>query len=275
MTNRAFRFGVVSTPQDDVDRWLNLARRVEALGYSSLLMPDGLHLLSPWASLAAAASATSALKVGTFVLASPLRHPRVAAWDAHSLAVMTRGRLELGIGTGRPEVARQAMELLGMPAASPAQRLAQVEQTIDHLRQLDGDQHTPIMIAAGGRQARALAAARADIVALAAAPLASRDEVALLHADLRQAAGSRFESLELSMNIFVVGDQVPPWMERFIGSDSATLAKHDSLTMLRGTPSEMADELKRRRDTFGVSYVTVNAAFLEQMASVVELLAGQ
>jgi hypothetical protein len=36
----------------------------------------------------------------------------------------------------------------------------------------------------------------------------------------------------------------------------------------------MADELRRRRDTLGVSYVSVNSAFLEQLAPVVEQLTG-
>jgi hypothetical protein len=45
--------------------------------------------------------------------------------------------------------------------------------------------------------------------------------------------------------------------------------------MLRGSTQEMADELQRGRDTFGVSYISVNAAFFEQLASVVELLSGR
>jgi hypothetical protein len=36
----------------------------------------------------------------------------------------------------------------------------------------------------------------------------------------------------------------------------------------------MADELQRRRDAFGTSYVAVNAVFIEQFAPVIELLAG-
>lgn len=35
----------------------------------------------------------------------------------------------------------------------------------------------------------------------------------------------------------------------------------------------MADELRRRRETLGVSCFTVNAVFIEQFAPVVELLA--
>jgi probable F420-dependent oxidoreductase len=274
MVDRKFRFGVVATPQDGSASWRSTARRVEELGYSTLLMPDGLQLLSPFPSLAVAASVTTSLRVGTFVLASPLRPPRSAAWDAHSLSVLTDGRFELGIGTGRPEVKRFA-EQLGRSYGSAAQRLTQVAETIDHLRELDGAGHTPVMMAAGGPKARALAAAKADIVALAGGPLASRDEIAAASAELLEAAGNRGSALELSMNLFVVGDEVPPWVGQFLGLDAETLIAHDSLVMLRGSTREMADELQRRRDEFGVSYFSVNAAFIEALAPVVEALTGR
>ena len=61
---RPFRFGVVATPQGPPEQWLATARRVEQLGYSTLLMPDGLQLLAPFPSLAVAASATTTLRVG-------------------------------------------------------------------------------------------------------------------------------------------------------------------------------------------------------------------
>src|SRR5258707_10648989 len=175
MTTKPFRFALQATAQDR-EQWLATARRAEELGYSTLMLPDGLQLLSPLPALAVAAGATTALRVGTFVLASPLRAPRLAAWDAHTLSVLTGGRFELGLGTGLPQVAEQSVELLGQPARSGAERLAQVEQTIDDLRLLDRDQHTPVLMAVGGPKARAGAAAKADIVPLAASPLASRDE---------------------------------------------------------------------------------------------------
>jgi len=74
--------------------------------------------------------------------------------------------------------------------------------------------------------------------------------------------------------VFVIGDDMPAWMRQFLGANAATLIAHDSLMMLRGGAQEMADELQRRRDAFGASYVAVNAAFIEQFAPVVELLAG-
>lgn len=188
--------------------------------------------------------------------------------------MLTEGRFELGIGTGIPAV-RQSAQQLGLPYGSAAERLARLAQTIDHLRELDGEQHTPVLIAAGGPKARALAAATADIVTLAAHPLATRDEVAAMVADLRAHAGDRAAEIELAMNLFVVGDQVPPWTEQFIGVDAPTLVAHDSLTMLRGNTQQMVDELQRRRDAFGVSYLSVNAAFLEHLAPVVERLTGR
>jgi hypothetical protein len=37
----------------------------------------------------------------------------------------------------------------------------------------------------------------------------------------------------------------------------------------------MVDELQRHRDAYGASYICVYGAFLEQLAPVVEKLAGQ
>jgi probable F420-dependent oxidoreductase len=273
MTPKPFRFAVQATANDRA-QWLATARRAEELGYSTVTVPDGMQLLSPLPALALAAGATTSLRVGTFVLASPLRAPRLAAWDAHTLSVLSGGRFELGLGTGLPAVAEQAVQLLGQPATSGAERLAQVEQTIDDLRMLDRDQHTPVLMAAGGPKARAVAAAKADIVTLAAGPTASREELAGMAAEIREAAGPRASQIEFAMPLFAVGDEVPSWVQRFLGADAAALAASDSVMVLRGTPQEMADELRRRRDALSISYVSVNAVFMDQMAPVVGLLAG-
>jgi alkanesulfonate monooxygenase SsuD/methylene tetrahydromethanopterin reductase-like flavin-dependent oxidoreductase (luciferase family) len=273
VTAQPFRFAVQAAPQD-ADQWLALARRAEALGYATLLMPDGIQLPSPMPALALAAGATTTLRVGTWVLASPLRAPRLAAWDAHTLSLLTGGRFELGIGTGRPQAAADAVQLLGQPEMTVPQRLARVEQTIDDLRALDGEGHTPVLIAAAGPKSRALAAAKADIVTLAMGPFASREEVAGLVADVRAAAGDRGASLEFAAPVFAVGDEAPPQMLRFLGTDMATLIERDSLVILRGTPAQMADELRRRRDVLGISYYSVNGTFIEQFAPVAESLAG-
>jgi alkanesulfonate monooxygenase SsuD/methylene tetrahydromethanopterin reductase-like flavin-dependent oxidoreductase (luciferase family) len=273
MNSRPFRFGVVATPSSDGRQWQSVARRTADQGYSTLLMPDGLQLLAPGPALASAA-AVADIRVGTWVYAAPLRPPRATAWEAHTLDVLTDGRFEMGIGAGRPAV-EESTELLNLPYGSPAARLAQVRATVTALRELDGpDRHTPVLIAAGGPSARRLAAELADSVTLAISPLETSARILDMIRDLRDHAGERADTIELAMNLFVVGEDVPPNLQQVIGVDTATLAAHDSLVMLRGDPAAMADELQRRRDRYGFSYVTVNAAFADRLAPVVDLLTG-
>lgn len=271
---KPFRFAAQGVPGDG-EQWLGTARRAEELGYSTLLMPDGLQLLSSMPALALAAGATTTLHVGNFVLASSLRAPRLSAWDAHTISTLTGGRFELGIGAGLPQVAERGVELLGNPPTTGAQRLALAEKTIDELRALDGSRHTPVLMAAGGPRARAVAASRADIVALGTGPLASRDDYRALADDVRGLAGERAGDIEFVNPVFVVGDEAPPWALSFMRTDMETLIARDSLGILRGTPRQMADELLRRRDDLGISYSSVNAGFLEEFAPVIELLDGR
>lgn len=272
MTDKAFKFAVIAEPTDE-KQWLGIARQAEDLGYTSVLSADVLTAPSPFPALAIAAGATTTLRVGTWVAASPLRAPRMAAWDSHTLSLLSGGRFDLGIGTGRPFVLEDAVKLLGITPSSPAERLAQVEQTIDELRALDGDAHTPVLIAAGGPKARALAAAKADRITVAASPIATREEIAVLVAGMREQAGDRGEEIEFVSPIFVIGEVAPPWVPRLLKTDMKTLIEHDSLGILRGSPREMADELLRRRETLGINCFTLNAMFAEQFAPVLELLA--
>jgi alkanesulfonate monooxygenase SsuD/methylene tetrahydromethanopterin reductase-like flavin-dependent oxidoreductase (luciferase family) len=155
---------------------------------------------------------------------------------------------------------------------------------IDELRALDeqsaaagpgatGERtRTPVLVAAGGPKSRALAAAKADTIAVAGAD-ASREGAAAMVAEVRAAAGDRAADLEIAAPIFVVGDEAPPWVEQFLRTDMETLVANDSLRILRGSPREMADELLRRREEIGYSYFAINGAFTEEFAPVIELLA--
>ncbi|MEV6282909.1 LLM class flavin-dependent oxidoreductase [Kribbella sp. NPDC051770] len=271
MTDKRFRFGIVATPDD---QWTKTVRRAAELGYSTILMPDGLQLLSPFPSLAMAA-AVADIRVGTFVAAAPMRTPYAAAWDAHTLTVLTDGRFEFGIGTGRPGTDEFA-ERLGLPYGTGAERLQQIRETLDHLAELDGDRHTPVLMAAGGPKSLALAAERADVVSIAKGAMTPRAEVRQLTRDLRAMAGERADDIELALNVFAAGDgELPPWTKQAIGVDADVLRATDSLMLLPGGPRQMADELLRRRDTFGASYISINSAYLEELAPVVELLAGK
>src|SRR5690242_17097637 len=121
---RPFRFGVVAPISTDLPTWRDRVRRIADSGYSTLLMPD----VPRW----------------------------MTAWEAHSLSVLTEGRFELGIGTGRPGIEDELRDL-ALPVVPPGERLAGVRATVRTLRDLDGpDLHTPVVMAVRGPRAQAL-----------------------------------------------------------------------------------------------------------------------
>ena len=97
---RSFRFGVKLRDARDGADWAAQARRAEALGYSSALLPDhfGLEQLGPLVGAMAAACATRRLRVGTSVLCNDFRHPAVLAKEIATLDLLSGGRVELGLG---------------------------------------------------------------------------------------------------------------------------------------------------------------------------------
>ena len=66
----------------------------------------------------AMAAAQTNLRVGTWVYASPLRPAWSTAWEAHSLSVLTGGRFQLGIGTGRPGIEDELLRARDAGAAT-------------------------------------------------------------------------------------------------------------------------------------------------------------
>src|SRR3954453_18791019 len=197
---RPFRLGVVAPLTTDVPTWRDRVRRIADCGYSTLLMPDVPSWQPAAAPTLATAAAVTDLRVGTWVYASPLRPAWNAAWEAHSLSVLTEGRFEIGIGMGRPGIEDELREL-GLPELSPAERLARVRETLTALRDLDGpDLHTPVAIAVRGPKAQAMAAELADTVTFALFPDEPRAEVERLVRGFRPA-----RDVELAMHVPVVG----------------------------------------------------------------------
>src|SRR5213593_3294202 len=140
---RPFRFGVTVPIRTDLPTWRDRIRRFADSGYSTLLMPDFPQLQPSPGPTLAVASALTELRVGTWVYASPLRPAWSTAWEAHSLSVLTEGRFEMGVGTGRPGIEDELRDL-GMPVVPPSERLTQVRATVTMLRELDGPAlHTP------------------------------------------------------------------------------------------------------------------------------------
>ena len=285
MTDRRFRFGVVAGLARTSAEWTATARRAEELGYSILLVPDTLGTLSPFSALTAAATSTRTLRVGTYVLSAPNRAPGMVAWETASLDLLSNGRFELGLGAGRPAAAQDAVTL-GVDFGTPSDRVRRLADTIRAAKlaaQAAGprpmqEPHPPILVAANGPRVLRLAAQQADIVALGLPPDSSEEQLAAKVAELRAVADCRFSALELHTNLVAVAEtpaQIPDWVSRMIGGgDPRATAADGGIAFLTGTPATMMGTLRRRRDELAISYIAVNAMFMEQLAPVVEALAG-
>lgn len=299
MSARPFRFGVVAARANSGDEWAEKARRVESLGYATLVIPDNIeHTLAPMPALAVAAAATRTLRVGTYVVANDYRNPVMLAKEAASLDVLSGGRLELGMGAGRPN-AEADNRMLGIPFDSGGVRLARLAESLAIVKPLlagervsaAGTHYTvtdahispgpiqqprpPILVAGSGPRLLALAAREADIVALGVPPHATEEVVAQKVSVLRDTAGERFGQLEINLNLMAVGGQVPRWIAANFGANTEAWARSSAIPVLTGTTEEMCDRLQQRRETLGISYILVADELMDALAPVVERLAGR
>src|SRR2546428_1110465 len=282
MTGHPFRFGVVAAQARSGEEWAAKARRVESLGYATVGTPDGLrHTLAPLPALTAAAMATRSLRLTTYVIANDFRNPVLLAKEAATLDVLSGGRFELGVGVGRPAAAEDN-RMLGLPFDPGAVRVARLEELLQLLKALLSGQpatatgshyavanaeisprpmqqpRPPILVAGGKRRLLELAAREADIIALGIAPLEGEPKVAELVGWIREAAGPRFDQLELNINLMAVGQQVPRWIAGQMGLTAEGLARAGAASALMGTTDEMCETLLRRRESLGISYVMVS-----------------
>jgi len=297
MNGHPFRFGVVTAVASSGEEWAARARRIESLGFSTLVMPDGLrYTLAPMPALAAAAAATRTLRVGTYVIANDFRNPVLLAKEAATLDVLSGGRFELGMGAGRPAAADDN-RMLGIGFDSGGVRVARLEESLALLKRvLAGETATaagphyaaagaevsprtarrpPILVAGSGRRLLSLAAREADIVALGLQPTEPAAAAAERIGWLREAAGDRFDELELNLNLMAVGDQVPRHLSMRLGVTAADLAAAGSVAAVTGTTDEMCATLERRREELGISYLMVGDELMDAFAPVVERLAGR
>jgi probable F420-dependent oxidoreductase len=311
--NRPFRFAAQLSrpPEPTAASWAELARTAEGLGYSTLLMPDHFgEQLAPVPALVAAAQATERLRVGTLVFDNDYRHPLVLAKEAATVDLLTDGRLELGLGAGWM---RSDYEQSGIAYDPPATRIDRFEEAVTivtGLLEAEGPysfagahytvtDHTPyprpvqrprppLVIGGGGRRVLSIAARHAEIVSInvnlragsggpEVAPNASPESTRRKVAWVREAAGARFEEIELNCLIgFAVitedGAQMAEALAPAFGI-APEEARHVPLALI-GTLEEMEEELEWRRREYGISYYSVEADCWEALAPVVQRLTG-
>src|SRR5262245_14778297 len=200
MTVPPFRFGVVAAMARSGEEWLDRARRIEALGYTTLLVPDRLGpLLSPLPALGAAAAVTSRLRLGSFVLAGGWRNPVVLAQEAKTLDLLSGQRFELGLGAG---VGEEEYQRAGLLFGTPGERIDRLAETIRLVKTELAERMPRLLVAAGGARALKLAAREADAVALATGR--ELTEAALATQADRVRAASVGRTPELGMNLVAV-----------------------------------------------------------------------
>ena len=304
MTTRLFRFGVSGGRQTRAE-WLDLARKAEDLGYSTLLLPDHFgRQMAPLPALLAAALATSRLRVGTIVLDNDFRHPAVLAKEAATVHLLTDGRFELGIGAGWME---DDYRRSGLPFDPPGERVSRLAEAVRILKafftgegpvtlhgrfyRVDGLEpaptgRVPLLIAGTRRRMLELAAREADIVGLEDHQFAERStgSASINMADaeaqvaiVRAAAGARFTDLEL--NVFAARTEVTD--DRHAALSRLTTQMHletaeieRSHSFLVGSVHAIADQLQERRERLGISYVMIHDRVMDAFAPVVARLDG-
>ena len=232
-----FRFGVINEQMKAPSAWFDHVRRVEALGYTTLLLRD--HFVpdffgdqyAPLVALMAAASVTTTLRLGTMVIDNDYRHPVMLAKEAATLDCLSGGRFELGIGAGW---LRTEYEQAGLPFDRAGVRIDRLEESIRVMKgiwaeapttfagqhyQVTGINgvpkplqrpHPPLLIGGGKERMLKLAGREADIVGILTSDVSSgtlisdiRERMAAaVHQKIdwiRQGAGDRFDQIELSL----------------------------------------------------------------------------
>jgi probable F420-dependent oxidoreductase len=308
--DRRFRFAVQLSNAASGSEWAEQARRVEALGYSTLYLPDHFgDQFSPIPAMAAAAAVTTELRIGALVLGNDYRHPVVLAKELATVDVLSEGRLEIGLGAGWMTTDYEGS---GIVLDAPGTRIARLRESIAVIKglfadgplDLDGDHYRisgldgtpkpvqrpspPWVIGGGGRKMLALAAEEADIVGVnpslhsgAADAEAAADATAAATDRkmgwLKELAGDRFDDIELNCLCLVtaVTDDRDGFAQLMAGGFGVD--PEDALEIphaLVGTVDQICDTLQARRDRWGFSYIVVQGDSYEPLAPVVERLAG-
>jgi probable F420-dependent oxidoreductase len=275
-SERRFRFAVLAARPGPITDWADTARRVSGWGFDTLLVPDTAYTPAPFPVAAVAATAAPDLRVGSYVLAAPMHTAATIALQSHTMQQLTGDRFEVGLGAGRPDSATEAAAF-GLPFGTAAERIALVEAAIDAVRRVCAPQPPRILVAGSGPRMLRSAGRLADTVALGLAPTASGADVAAAVDVVHEGAGDRFDDIELSMNLLAVGEagEVPEWIRNRMHVTAADLASAGAWSVLPGNPAEMADELQRRRDASGISYLAVEIDQAEALAPVAATLRGR
>ncbi len=238
------------------------------------------------------------------------KHPVVLAKEAATIDMLSGGRLEFGIGAGWMNT---DYEQSGIAKDRDGVRIARLLEAIaiykglwttgsfsfegEHYRvsDLDGlpkpaqQPHPPILIGGGGPKVLGIAAREADIVGInpslpkgyidaSASTEVVPDKLDQKVQWVRDAAGDRFDNLELNILVFAatVGPGAGETRQQLAQLFSISPEDLDASPYAWvGEASTVADQLRAARDRWGTSYFVVQGdAVMDQIAPIVAELAG-
>lgn len=275
---------------------LREARLAEALGFSTVYLPDhlayeqpgrvldrGVPAWDPLTLLGALAAATRRIRLGTLVLSNPLRPPALVGRWAATLDCLSGGRAVLGMGAGW---CRAEHEMMGIPLRGPRERVADLADALTVIRGVWGP--TPpaeLVIGGSGRATLELAGREADTVnlvvefgrreAFAPVELARLSEQRFLAKAewvraAARAAGRPDGSPRLSTMLYVLTVTDDAAQARALAEEIAAPlgiggeALRRSPVALIGTAEECAAELERRHREWGLAHVVTGASVRRQ-----------
>ena len=259
-------------------------------------------------AIMSAASATNSIKVGCRVFCTSYRPAGVLAKEAMTIDFLTEGRLELGLGAGWVS---SEYEALGIPFDSPGKRIKRLEETIRiikaHMKGEDldfiGDEvkasgyqglpaspngKVPLMIGGGAPKILGLAGREADIVSinynnkdghLAGSRDKDTSKETLKKIEwIKQGAKERFEEIELEIGAYltIVTDNQTETAKAF--TEMLGMEVDEVLSFphaLIGSVDYICEELEKRRELYGINYISFPDSAADSVIPVVERLSGK
>jgi probable F420-dependent oxidoreductase len=311
MAQKKFRFGIQTARARSAQDWAEKARKIEDLGFSTLFMPDHFgDQFAPMPALMAAANATKTLRVGGLVLDVDYRHPVVLAKELATMDVLCDGRVEFGFGAGWMLT---DYEQAGMTYDRPGVRISRMTEALRIVKALWAAEgpvsfqgkhytitnavgfpkpvqqpHPPVLIGGGGKRVLSIAAREADIVGVNfALPEGAVNASALVTGSaaatrekigwIREAAGDRMADIELNVTVFaaIVTDDREAMAARVAPGFGVTPEEAlEGPHALIGSVDQIVEDLQRRREEYGFSYIAFSGDVFDSVAPIVRKLAG-
>jgi probable F420-dependent oxidoreductase len=308
-----FRFGVDLHETLPDRSFADTVRELESLGYSTAFVPDHFDEgLGPLAAMATAAAVTTTINVGTLVLDCDFRHPAVLARELATIDLLSEGRLEVGLGAGWKRLDYDRSGIPMDAPKVRVDRMIEHTKVLEGLFadgafSFHGDHYTitdldgtpaphrpggpPILIGGGAPRVLRFAGAVADIVGVnasihsgeidaAAAQDALPERIDEKVAWVREGAGDRFDDVELNAWLAVAEVTDSPSATDDLAAALAVAFETDAASVvasplsLVGTPDQIADRLRQRRDRWGYSYTVVPGDKARDFAPIVAELTG-